>query len=143
VPALFAALCFAVGGWWVFRSLLTLIRGVRSRNWPVIRGEVASARVVRKIDGDDAEVWREELEYRYSIDGRHYRGTRRRFGVPARYDWNDQSTQPLRRGDSVDVIYNAARPSVSALHRGFSPFALIPLIAGAVLLWLGMSMLML
>lgn len=139
IPAL-ATLCFAVGGWWIFRSLRTLVRGVLSRDWPATDGEIRSVKVVKKFNSKGREVWREDLEYKYSVNGTRHRGTRRRFGVPSRYDWNHLSEQPMRRGDHVEVIYSEANPTVSALRRGFSPFAIIPLIAGAGMIWAGVNL---
>lgn len=141
VPELLAAVCFGVGGWWLFRSVRTLARGVLSRSWPTTRGVIVASKVVKKFNSHADEVWREELEYSYSVAGTRYRGTRRRFGVPAAFDWNDGLAQPLRPGDDVDVVYGRSRPSVSALRRGFSPFAVLPLVAGAMLIWIGVRLL--
>ena len=139
IPAL-AAVCILVGAWWIFRSVQSLARGVRSRRWPATDGEIRSVKVVKKFNREGEEVWREELEYKYSVEGKLHRGTRRRFGVPARYDWNPMSEQPMRRGERVEVIYSAANPAVSALRRGYSPFALIPLVAGTAILWAGVKL---
>lgn len=137
-----AAVFLGVGGWWLFRSVRTLLRGVRSRSWPTTNGVITASRVVKKLNSHADEVWREELEYSYSVAGTNYRGTRRRFGVPAAFDWNDAKQQPLRLGDPVDVVYSASSPSVSALRRGFSPFAVLTLIAGGILVWLGLQLLL-
>ena len=139
---LLATVCFLVGGWWIFRSVQALTRGVLSRHWPATEGEVRSVKVVKKFNARGREVWREELEYKYFIGGIRHRGTRRQFGVPARYDWNHGRAEPLRRGDRVDVIYSVANPGLSALHRGFSPFALIPLVAGAAIVWAGVKLIL-
>ena len=137
-----AALCFVVGGWWVFRCVQAIVRGMRSRNWPATTGEIRAAKIVKKFNRRGREIWREELEYEYSVDGTSYRGTRRQFGVPARYDWNHGREEPHRKGDAVDVIYNASRPSSSALVCGFSPFVWIPLVVGAWIVWAGVRLLL-
>ena len=137
-----AGLCFVVGGWWVFRCVQAILRGVLSRNWPETEGRIRSVKIVKKFNRRGREIWREELEYAYAVNGTRYRGTRRQFGVPARYDWNHNRPEPFRKGDAVDVIYSASRPSVSALQRGFSPFVFIPLIAGAWILWMGVKALL-
>jgi hypothetical protein len=142
VIPLIATICFLVGGWWIFRSAQSLLRGIFSRDWPATDGEIVSVKVVKKFNSRGREVWREELEYKYSVGGTRYRATRRRFGVPARYDWNNHRTQPLRRGDRVDVIYSPTRPGVSALHRGYSPFAFLPIVAGAWIVWMGVKVLL-
>jgi hypothetical protein len=141
VPEVLAAVCFAVAAWWLFRSVRALLRGLGSRSWPSTDGRVVASRVVRKLDSDDQEVWRETLRYAYSVAGTPYRGRRRRFGVPAALDWNDAGQSPLRRGDRVAVIYHPSRPAVSALHRGVSPFAVLPMLAGGLLTWLGIRLL--
>lgn len=139
---LVAAVCLGVGAWWMFRSVRTLVRGVLSRSWPTTNGVITASRVVKKFNSHGDEVWREELEYSYSVAGTKYRGTRRRFGVPAAFDWNAAREEPLRRGDRVDVVYSASTPSVSALRRGFSPFAVLTLIAGGILVWMGVQLLL-
>ena len=139
---LIAALFLVVGGWWIFRCVLTIVRGIRSRNWPATTGEIRSVKVAKKFNRRGREIWREELEYKYSVNGTSYRGTRRQFGVPARYDWNHGREEPYRKGETVDVIYNASRPSVSALVRGFSPFVWIPLVVGGWIVWCGVRLLL-
>jgi hypothetical protein len=139
---LFASVCFLVGGWWIFRCVLAIVRGIRSRSWPSVEGEIRDVKIVKKFVKRGREIWREEVEYRYYVNGTRHRGTRRQFGVPARYDWNHGREQPYRKGESVDVIYSASRPSVSALTRGFSPFAFIPLVVGGWIVWAGVKLLM-
>ena len=140
---LIAATFVTVGVWWILRSTRTLVRGVLSRAWPATEGIIDAAKVVKKFNSKAREVWREELEYSYDVAGTRFRGTRRRFGVPARYDWNDERIQPLRQGETVTVVYSTSNPSVSALQRGFSPFAFLPIIGGALMIWFGVRLLLL
>lgn len=137
-----AALCLLVGAWWIFRCVQALTRGIQSRSWPATEGRVRSVKIVKKFNRRGREIWREELEYKYAVDGVRHQGTRRQFGVPARYDWNHGHTQPLRRGDHVDVIYSAAKPGLCALTRGPSPFAVIPLVVGGGIFWAGVNLLL-
>ena len=136
------ALFLVVGAWWLFRCVLTMARGIRSRNWPATTGEIRAVKIAKKFNRRGREIWREELEYEYSVNGKSYRGTRRQFGVPARYDWNHGRQEPCRKGDVVDVIHSASRPSVSALVRGFSPFVFIPLVVGSWIVWMGVRFLL-
>lgn len=51
------------------------------------------------------------------------------------------SQRGYRRGEHVDVYYSPSRPSVSALQRGSSPFALLTLGGGGVIVWIGVQLL--
>jgi hypothetical protein len=143
VLELIGAAGVTVGVWWILRSVRTLVRGALSRAWPETAGVIDAAKVVKKFNSRAREVWREELEYSYGVGGTRYRGTRRRFGVPARYDWNDAQTRPLRQGETVSVVYSTSNPALSALQRGFSPFAFLPMIGGGLMIWFGVRLLLL
>ncbi|MEA2490182.1 MAG: serine/threonine protein kinase, bacterial [Acidobacteriota bacterium] len=138
---LFAVGCLLIGGWCLMRGLRSVLLGLRSRSWPEVNGVIRKAKVLtsRSSEGDDVS-W-QELEYTYSVGGRPYRGTRVRIGVPAKLASSGEPSQLFRRGERVPVYYSRSRPSVSALRRGTSPFVLITLITGGVVLWVGVGLL--
>jgi hypothetical protein len=137
---LVAAGCLLVGAWGVWKSMRALLRGVMSRSWPVAAGVIQKAKVVKSRNSEGDEVSRQDLEYSYSVRGRTYRKTRVRFGIP-RSVMSSDSQHGYHRGDRVDVYYSPSRPSVSALQRGSSPFALITLGGGGVIVWIGVRLL--
>jgi len=137
---LIGAGCLLVGAWCVWKSTRALVRGVMSRSWPVAAGVVLTTKLVRKRNSEGDEVLRQDLEYSYSVQGRTYRKTRVRFGIPRSLKYSD-SQRGYRRGEHVDVYYSPSQPSVSALQRGSSPFALITLGGGGVLVWIGFRLL--
>jgi hypothetical protein len=54
---------------------------------------------------------------------------------------SSDSQREYRRGERVDVYYSPSRPTVSALQRGSSPFALLTLGGGGVIVWIGFRLL--
>ena len=138
---LVAAVCLMIGGSLAFVSLRAVMRGVHSRSWPMTRGVVARARVVKSRNSDADEVWREEIEVTYSVGTTKYRCKRAQFGIPRALTWSAKPSG-LRKGSSVEVYYDPRRPSLSVLQRGFSPFALFAAAVGGVMLWTGSRLLL-
>lgn len=124
--------------WW--KSLRAIVRGRRSRSWPAASGVIRSARVVKKYNRKSREVWRQVIDYSYSVDGKVYGGTRLQFGMPNALAWSDPSLPSFHlycHRESVEVFYSPSRPSISALQRGFSPFVFVTFAAGALMAWMG------
>ena len=142
VRELIAAGCLMIGGWFVFKSVLALTRGLQSRTWPAATGVIRAVKTVKSLNSDADEISRQELEYSYSVGRQSFRGTRVRFGVPRALAWS-QSGPAYRRGDSVVVRHSPSRPAISALQTGFSPFALLTLAAGGAIVWMGVRLLLL
>ena len=136
--------CLLTAVWFWWNGLCAIVRGLRSKSWPTTSGVIQTARVVKKHNSKGIEVWRHEIEYSYPVEGTRYRGTRLRFGIPASLLWlnpSDPSFQEFRSGATVAVIHSSSRPSVSALQRGYSPFAFLTLVAGGVIAWMGVWLL--
>jgi len=136
--------CLLTAVWFWWKGLRAIVHGLRSKSWPATSGVIRAARVVKKHNSKGIEVWRHEIEYSYSVEGASYRGTRLRFGIPASLLWlnpSDPSFQQFRSGATVAVIHDPSRPSVSALQPGYSPFALLTLVAGGVIAVVGVWLL--
>jgi hypothetical protein len=131
-----------LGGWCISSGTLALVRGQRSRTWPTTPGVVESANVRKKLNSEGDEVSRQELEYSYVVGGKKYRSSRVRFGLPRGLTWTAQPIPMLRRGDHVPVFHNPSRPSLSTLQPGASPFVVVLMTVGGVILWLGMRLLL-
>lgn len=129
-------ICLVAGAYATWRSLRAIARGLLSRKWPATQGTVRKAKWTESTNSENDPTWRLDIDYAYQVKGGKFRGKRVRFGLPSGmgYDRPDD----LRPGDRVNVVYNPARPSVSALRRGAHPFAIIPLIVGGGLLWVGL-----
>ncbi|HUR82054.1 MAG TPA: DUF3592 domain-containing protein [Thermoanaerobaculia bacterium] len=138
---LLAAACLLLGAWCALGGIVALVRGARSRAWPVTQGIVRAARVIEKLNSEADPVRRQELEYSYVVDGKKYRGSRIRFGLPAFVMWSAQLTRTFRVGEEVPVFHSPASPAVSTLQAGVSAFALVPIAAGATILWAGVQLL--
>jgi hypothetical protein len=136
-----AAAFLIVGGWGVFKSVRAIARGHRSRTWPVTSGEIRKTKVITKKDSEGDDVSRRDVEYAYTVAAKKYRGRRVRFGVPTSLLWSGTPPPPLRRGARIDVIHDPSDPAVSALERGFSPFALLTLAGASTLVAMGVRIL--
>lgn len=137
-----AIACLLAGGWCILTALREVMRGMRSRSWPVADGIVRSSRVIKKLNSDADEVVRQELVYSYSVDGKTYRATRVRFGIPRVFSWSGSPSRLLRPGESVVVYHSPANPSISALRHGVSPFVLLELAAGGIGVWAGITLIL-
>lgn len=141
---LMGASLLLVAAWFWFRSLRAILRGHRSRSWPTATGVIKTAEVVKKHNSRGREVWRQRIEYSYSVGANAYRGTRTQFGIPNSLLWKNPalpSFHAFRRKEEVDVVYSPSRPSIAALQRGYSPFVFVTLAAGAVIVWMGVTLL--
>jgi hypothetical protein len=139
-----AGVCLLAAVWCWWTGLRAMLRGLRSKSWPAASGVIRTTSVVKKHNSKGREVWRHEIEYSYSVAGASYRGSRFQFGIPASLSWldpSDPSFQQFRPGATVAVIHDPSRPSVSALRRGCSPFALLTLVAGGVIAGIGVWLL--
>ena len=132
-------LVLAIWCWW--KSLRSIVRGRRSRGWPASDGVIREVRIFRKNNRRGVPVWSQDVAYSYAVGGQRYEARRLQFGVPNRLLWSNEEKRVLERGESVEVFYDPSRPSVSALHRGFSPFAFLTIAAGAVLAWMSYGVL--
>jgi hypothetical protein len=130
-------LLLAVWLWWT--AALAIIRGLRSRTWPSTTGVIREAAVKKKNNSKGREVWRYVIEYSYSVDGKKYRNSRMRFGIPNSLIWTRPSAptfRSFRKKDAVEVIHSPTRPGVCALERGFHPFIYASVIAGGLFVWM-------
>jgi len=133
-----------IAAWFWWKSARAIVRGVRSKTWPVADGVIKTAEVVKKFNSHGNEVWRQKIEYKYSVGAESYRGSRIQFGIPNALLWTDPalpSLRPFRPSDVIDVFYNPSRPSIAALRRGYSPFVFVTLAVGALIAWMGFSLL--
>jgi hypothetical protein len=133
-----------MSAWCWFTSLRGVVCGRRSSSWPTAKGTIRKALIVKKYDGEGREVWRHDLEYSYSANGRAYNGRRVRFGIPNSLLWlepSDPSFRLFRTRAHVVVRHSPLFPSISALQQGVSPFVLISLTAAAFLAWIGFCLL--
>jgi hypothetical protein len=136
-----AAAFLLVGGWGVFKSVRAIVRGHRSRTWPVTAGEVRKTKIITKKDSEGDDISRRDVEYAYTVSAKKYRGKRVKFGVPGALLWSGTPPPPLRRGGRIDVVHSPADPAVSALERGFSPFALLTFAVASTIVAMGVRIL--
>ena len=135
-------LLMAAWMWW--KSLRAIVRGRRSRSWPVAPGVIKAVQVVKKNVKGGREAWRHRLEYSYSVGAGKLRGTRIQFGIPNALLWNNPELPSFRHfehKDNVDVFYCPSKPSISALERGYSPFVFVTLAVSGAVIWMGMTLL--
>jgi hypothetical protein len=137
-----AAFLLVLGGWGAFKSIRALARGHRSHHWPSAPGHVRKVEVFKKFNRRSQPVARQEVAYSYEVGAAKYQATRLKFGVPGRFSWFAEPFVPFRRGERVDVVHDPDAPAVSALDRGYSPFAFITLLGASWIFWMGVRMLM-
>lgn len=101
-----------------------LLRGLKSRTWPTAEGTVQDARLQthqsRDEEGDVTTTYEALIQYRYSVSGQEYHGSRRTFS-DVRTSSRSRTEKVLERyppGGSVRVYYDPADPSTSVLEPG-------------------------
>jgi len=130
--------------WCWLTSLSGVVYGRRSSSWPTAKGTIRKALVVKKYNSHGQEVWRHDLEYSYSANGREYNGRRVRFGIPTSLLWfepSDPSFRLFRTKARVAVHHSPRQPSISTLQTGVSPFVFVSFAAGAFLAWIAFRLL--
>ena len=105
-------------GWLVFHQLHRPMIDAASK-WPLATGTVTRSQLrTREARGRSAAVYYyPEIEYRYSVEGQHYRGFRVSFS-PVQTPSAEQALELLSRlppGASVSVRYNPHFPADSVL----------------------------
>ena len=129
-------------------ALVQIGRAILASRWPFVEGEIASTRLVHRSDSDGPSDY-EYVAYRYSVDGRHYRGDRLRFGpqvapssiVPT---LDPEPNHPKAaaalareypRGRAVRVYYNPRRPQESVLYLTPNVMVWVILVAACVFIY--------
>ena len=107
---------------------VTAIIGVRRmlfawsmRHWPATQGEVRSSEVlkVQPLDARESEMYRPEIRYAFTVDGKEYTGVRRAL-LTMRYSGPKPAADVVARypvGGSVTVYYDPVNPRESILIR--------------------------
>lgn len=112
-----------------------------ARSWPTTKGVIKAASI--RISEGRQTLWCPQWEYHFQVSsGRSYASTRTTFGVGSCERSRQLAEEKLRSlpiNSLVDVIYDPANPSYSALYvsddRGFLWWVVLCL--GAALLALG------
>ena len=138
-PALGLAILL-VAAWLAWHSAFSVVAGLWSSSWPVARGRLVSAAIVKKRDADDNEVWRPVWKYSYSVNGTPHANARIRFGVPNALLWFAPS-HPIvcqaHHGQQLTIRYCPRWPAISTVQAGMHPFVMLTAATAGGLGWLG------
>ena len=110
-------------------AIVQIGRAILASRWPSVEGEIATTRLVHRFGVDGPEDY-DYIGYRYSVNGRPYRGDRVRFGpqvaprsiiptVDPEPDHPNRAatvTREYPQGARVRVYYNPRRPEESVLY---------------------------
>jgi len=106
--------------------LVSLVRVMRSKNWPKVLGEVTKSEVVRRTrigkSGQKTYQYDLDFEYKYQVNGVYYQGKRLRFYHVygnAKNFFKQMSDQYPVNG-SLNVFYNTHEPQQSVIQPGAS-----------------------
>jgi len=127
-------------------GLLGVLLGLRTRSWPMVRGEIARHRL-ETHNGRGGATFSEVSAYRYRVGDRPYIGERERFGptwrrfsTPEEAEADVDEEHPV--GQHVDVYVNPADPTDSLLEVGVATWSIVALVAGLAMLGVGIHGLM-
>lgn len=111
------------GCMWMLGELLFghIPQQLAARKFPTTSGTLDSVRVVEK-EGDEDTTYRLEVAYRYTVDGRVYKGDRMNYVLASRSDsdekWPAQYVSQHPVGSQVQVHYNPADHNDAVLQVG-------------------------
>lgn len=120
----------ALGAWTAVAAALAFDRGRASHRWPRTDGVVVASSVLEQTAPNSSRfpssggfVYSPVVEYRYTVDGREYRGHQVRFGgVPAGSHGEAQRVvEAYPPGAAVAVHHHSRRPDLAVLEPGGSP----------------------
>lgn len=133
ISEIFLVVGAAIGAFLVWQ----LVKGVKARKWPTVRGTVDESRVSMHTSYDEGRrstTYGADILYHYEVDGSPYSGTRLSFS-DYRSSNRRRAEQIVGRyspGSVVQVYYSPDDPSESLLEPGVKPmfflFLLLPLI---------------
>ena len=93
----------------------------QAANWPSVPGKIISSSVEsyqKRVDHTLTTFYRPAVEFSYTVHGLEYRGRQIKLGmdVDGSQDYAEKVTAQYPEGNTVDVHYDPADPSVSALE---------------------------
>ena len=125
------------GGW-------TLIKSIRTNDWPVTEGVIQSARQKEHSDNDGSSTYSAEVTYTYQIAGISYTGDKIAIGQmssSAAYAQSVLSRYPV--GQKVSVHYSPTDPAQAVLETGIHGGTWICFAVGTVFALFGIMFLQL
>jgi hypothetical protein len=119
VPVFMFFLLLLLGGF-VYSSI-SLIRGLKTYDWPSTRGTVIGA-TMKKTASKGARQYSPEISYTYVVSETQYTG--KKYGLTnargTSYTIGDL-VKDYPEGSEVNVYYNPVKPGEAILHRGLQP----------------------
>lgn len=125
------------GGW-------TLIKSIRTNDWPVTDGVIQSARQKSHPDNDGSTTYSAEVTYAYQVAGISYTGSKITIGSmssSSEYAQGVLSRYPV--GGKVSVHYSATAPTDAVLETGIHGGTWICFAVGTVFALFGIMFLQL
>ena len=117
---IFISIFYAVGLGILGYALWSARRSSIAADWPVAPGKVETCSVESGSDSDGGTTYEVKVQYKYSVGGNEFTGTRLAFGYAASngQEGHQQICDKLRNAKSIDVRYDPNDPSVSTLSFG-------------------------
>ena len=119
--AIIAAAMSLVGPFVLFATLKTSLTAFNSRSWSKAMATIARSQIVELI-APNSTRYDLEIEYRFSVDGKEYLGSRRAFGDRASGTKQEaqSSLEKYARDTRHTVWYESDDPTQSVLERGLN-----------------------
>ncbi|MGD1699802.1 DUF3592 domain-containing protein [Dapis sp. BLCC M229] len=116
---LFISIFFAVGFGMLGYGINSAKKSVEVSNWPSVTGTITNMSL-RESSDSDGTTYGVEVEYRYSVMGRTYTGSRLAFGYisSSGRQAHQDILNKLESASSVKVRYSPQNPATSTLSFG-------------------------
>jgi hypothetical protein len=116
------SLAIIIGIWAIVFGMLNINRAKRSERWPNASGEIVRSEIRIKIDEDEGEQHRPDIQYQYSVSGVIYKASRISFGeLDHRNLKRDTAAETVKKysvGQRVLVWYDPLDPNQATLVVG-------------------------
>jgi len=112
----------AIGGFLVVQSIMSLLRGIDSEDWPKVQGEILDSRVDDSYNGEGT-AYVPVVHYRFLYDGVSYVSKNIKVGSTFSSSLRSvakETSEKFHAGRIVTVFVCSKNPSKSVLFPGFS-----------------------
>jgi len=131
-----------VGSILLILGINLLWKGIRSKNWPKVKGTIRRSEVdvFHTLDEEGAsQDFSADIYYEYAVEGQSYGGTtvKLNYGeIKGRGD-SSRAIDKYPQGSTVDVYYDPEDPNRAALEPGIPLSTIVFLLLGPLFILIG------
>ncbi len=137
-----AGVFVVVGAFFLMIGVIERTRGLASRSWDAVSGEIIESRVTQGLAPGYGWLWHVEVRYRYTAEGLTYEGDRFSFGTDPTF-WTQSAAEGAvslyPKGRIVTLFVSPSDRSAAAIEPGVGWRVMIPFLSGGLLAAIGIG----